>query len=249
MKYFITPLLLGLLLISCSRQNSEDTLSEADRIVMESIEKSGGERYNNMDLSFRFRDRDYGARQQDGLFEYVRITTDSTGVIRDVLNNDEYYREVNGIRVDVIDSMAGKYARSVNSVIYFALLPDGLSDPAVNREYLGTKEINGKNYHKIRVTFDQEGGGDDFEDVFIYWFNTETGFFDYMAYLYYTDEGGIRFREAYNPRFEGGIRFMDFNNYKPIDSLELDVIDDAFMAGELERLSVIELEEINVKPL
>ena len=234
---------------SVNDQNDNQSLPPEDKWVVESIEKSGGDLYNKSDVSFRFREHEYRAIHNDGLYEYVRTLTTEDSVVRDVLTNEGFYREINGQRIDLPDTMAAKYTRSVNSVIYFALLPDGLTDDAVNRSYLGTTEINNTTYHKIQVTFDRQGGGEDFEDEFIYWFNDETGFFDYMAYLYHTDGGGIRFREAYNPRVVNGIRFMDFNNFKPKDSLNLQQIDDAFLKGELEKLSVIELEGISVQPL
>jgi len=240
--------LLPLVILSCnSKENGE--LPPEDKWVIESIENSGGDLYNSSKVAFRFREHDYEATHSNGMYEYVRIMNTQDTMIRDVLNNEGFYREINGTVADLPDSMAAKYTRSVNSVIYFALLPDGLNDEAVNREYLGEKEIGGKTYHKVRVTFDQQGGGEDFEDVFIYWFNSETGFFDYMAYLYHTDGGGVRFREAYNPRVVNGMRFMDYNNFKPTDSLRLEDIDDAFMNGSLEKLSVIELEGISVEPL
>ncbi|MEJ2003929.1 MAG: hypothetical protein P8X57_02975 [Cyclobacteriaceae bacterium] len=236
------------LLWACGSPENKD-LPPEDKWTLESIEKSGGELYNKSKIAFRFREHEYEAVHDDGLYEYTRIWSDGDSTVRDVLNNKGFSREINGKRIDLPDSMAAKYTRSVNSVIYFALLPDGLNDPAVNRKYLGTKDLKGTTYHKVRVTFDQNGGGEDFEDEFIYWFNDETGYFDYMAYLYHTDGGGIRFREAYNPRTVNGIRFMDFNNFKPVDSLALESIDNAYMNGELEKLSVIELEDITVQPL
>jgi hypothetical protein len=245
MKRILIPLIL---ILGCTAQPDKE-LKQEDRWVIESIEKSGGDLYENSQITFRFREHMYEATHKNGVFEYVRITEHADTVIRDVLNNEGFYREINGERVNLQDTMAAKYARSVNSVIYFALLPDGLNDEAVNREYLGEKEIKGSRYHKIRITFDQQGGGEDYEDVFIYWFNESSGFFDYMAYTYHTDGGGIRFREAFNPRFINGMRFMDHNNYKPKDTLELVTIDDAFLNGDLEKLSVIELEEISVQPL
>jgi len=222
---------------------------KAQTIVDEAIEVHGGDLYHHSQVAFRFRDRDYSALNNEGRFEYVRLFEDSVGLVKDVLNNDGYYREVNGREVDVIDSMAAKYARSVNSVIYFGLLPDALNDPAVIKEYLGKKEIKGSTYDKIRVTFHKEGGGKDYDDEFIYWFEEETRAMDYLAYLYYTDEGGIRFREAYNPRTVNGITFYDFINYQPKDSLVLETIDDAYLNGELEELSRIELENVEVSEL
>jgi hypothetical protein len=56
------------------------------------------------------------------------------------------------------------YANSLNSVIYFALLPHGINDDAVNKEYLAETTIKDQPYHKIKITFDPEGGGSDYEE-------------------------------------------------------------------------------------
>jgi len=72
-------------------------------------------------------------------------------------------------------------------------------------------------YYKLKVTFDQDGGGDDFDDTYVYFFNKATFKPDYLAYDFHVNGGGMRFREAYNERYVNGIRFVDYNNMKPID--------------------------------
>jgi hypothetical protein len=141
-----------------------------------------------------------------------------------------------------------KYTASVNSVLYFALLPYGLNDAAVNKSYLGESTIKAAAYHKIKVTFKQEGGGEDFQDIFIYWVNQQTSTVDYLAYSYAEDDGvGSRFREAYNVRNVNGVRFADYVNYKYEGSeFELADYDMAFEQEELKKLSVIELENVKV---
>ena len=101
-------------------------------------------------------------------------------------------------------------------------------------------------YADKRVTFDEEGGGEDFNDVFIYWMNKETNTMDFLAYQYFTEGGGIRFREAYNPREVGGFLFQDYNNFKPTTGIELIDMDKAFEMGEMEQVSEIVLEDIKV---
>ena len=147
------------------------------------------------------------------------------------------------------DSLANIYSNSINSVHYFAYLPYGLNDPAVNKEFLGEMAIKGKDYYKVKVTFDQENGGDDFDDVYIYWFNKETFKPEYLAYEFHVNGGGLRFREAYNERYVNGIRFVDYNNYKSVsDSQSIYEIDSLFNKGELELLSKIELKDVVVSP-
>ena len=168
--------------------------------------------------------------------------------MRDILENDGFHREVNGETVPLSEEWQGRYARSVNSVIYFALLPFPLNDSAVKKRYLGTEAIRGKSYHKIEVTFHQEKGGRDFDDVFIYWIHQEKHTMDYLAYEFHVDGGGLRFREAFNQRRVDGILFADFHNFKGDKSaLAVSDLANAFVKGKLEKASEIVLENIKVE--
>src|SRR5690606_406146 len=101
---------------------------------------------------------------------------------------------------------------------------------------------------KIKVWFDDSDSdvGDD-EDVYVYWFNKDTYFVDFLAYEFKVDGGGMRFREAYNPRVVGGIRFVDYNNFKPESkSASLYELDSLFENDKLVKVSEIELKNIQV---
>lgn len=245
MRYIIYFLIIGTTLTSCVK---EKTLSAND-IVDNTIQISGGEKYLNAEIDFDFRDKHYRSVREQGEFLYQREFQDSIGTIKDVLNNKGFQRFINNEIAEIPDSMAVKYTSSVNSVHYFALLPFGLNDAAVNKSSLGDVTIKDKLYHKIKVWFSQDGGGEDFEDMFIYWIDKETFKADYIAYSYIEDDGiGIRFREAYNERIVNGLRFVDYNNYKSEDAtINLLGLDAAFETGKLKLLSKIELENIMVK--
>ena len=232
------------LIISCKQ---EPQLTAND-IVNKAIEVSGGERFKNSTINFDFRDKHYKAIRENWKFQYEREFKDSISQIKDVLNNNGFMRFVNNFPMAVRDSMAVKYSASVNSVHYFSVLPFGLNDKSVNKKYLNTVEIKGKTYYKIQVTFNENGGGEDFEDVFIYWIDNKSFKADYLAYSYNESNGlGLRFREAYNERFVNGIRFVDYNNYKPESyAVALENLDSLFGAGKLQLLSKIELENVAV---
>lgn len=243
MKYVILVLICALG-ISC--RDSKELLT-ADAIVNLAIENTCQGLCEKTTIEFDFRGRHYKSHRLGGKFQLERITTDRTGIVRDVWNNSGFLRYINDSIVSLPDSMAVKYQNSVNSVHYFAQLPFGLNDPAVQKKLLGNSEIKGEPYYKIQITFAQDGGGKDFEDVFIYWIHQEFFTVDYFGYEYQTDGGGIRFREAYNPRVVGGIRFVDYHNYKPKqDHVNLLQLEALFQEGELELLSKIESENINV---
>ena len=72
----------------------------------------------------------------------------------------------------------------------------------------------------LKVTFKEEGGGEDFQDEYRYWINQKNHEIDYLAYNYLTDGGGTRFRRAINKRKIVGIFFQDYVNYKPFQKFE-----------------------------
>ena len=240
-------LTLVFLIVSC-KEKARTTLS-AQEIVDKSISVSGGEQYRTNDIFYKFRDYQYASEWKDGdrILKRIRLT-DSIKVV-DVRGNRGFSRFVNDSLVPLKDSIANLYANSVNSVHYFAYLPYGLNDPAVNKELLGIVTVKDKEYFKIKVTFDQEDGGKDYEDIYLYWFNKETFKPDYLAYKFYVDGGGIRFRVAYNERYLGGIRFVDYENYgASLEDSEFYDVDVLYERNKLKLLSKIELEDISVKP-
>ena len=226
----------------------------AQAIIDKSIAYHGGDAYEKVNLEFDFRDIHYIVEKNGGDFNYERIQKDSTGAeIRDILTNTKFYRTIDGKTQTIADSMIQKYRKSINSVVYFVLLPQPLRDPAVQKEYLGEVTIKGKTYDKIKVSFAQDGGGVDHEDVYAYYFDKVDGSMDYFAYLYYVNETGMRFREAYNPQRIGGILVQDYINLAPADSSlavtteNLLSLDSLYREGKLKEFSRIENKGFKVR--
>ncbi|GEO05286.1 hypothetical protein AAE02nite_29500 [Adhaeribacter aerolatus] len=249
MRYLLFCSLFLFFSLGCSpdKTNSLASDSQAQEVVDKAIRAHGGKNYEHLNLAFDFRDRHYTATRNNGLFTYTRAFTDSTGRVKDFLNNDGFKREVNGQPVNLPEERKQAFTNSVNSVIYFALLPFGLNDPAVQKAYLGEVTLRGQPYHKVKITFAPEGGGVDHEDEFIYYIHQKTFVVDYFAYSYQTEGGGLRFRQAYNPQVIGGIRFQQYINFEPPNKqVPLTDLDKLFEAGQLKELSRIELENIQV---
>lgn len=241
----VTTILLALLtLISCKEKETPIT---AQMIVDEAIKTTCSGNCDNATIEFTFRDKNYRSHRNGGAFVLERNYTDSTGSYVDRLTNYDFKRVWNDSVLQLADSTALTLSNSVNSVHYFAQLPYGLNAPAVSKELLGKTSINSAPYYVIKVSFSEEGGGTDYEDVFVYWIHQENKTVDYLAYSYEVNGGGVRFREAYNERYVNGIRFVDYNNYKPENKeVLLSDLPKLFEAGELELLSKIETENVKV---
>ena len=239
-------IVIALLLASCADSSKEVT---ADSIIEKAIENAGGKTIDQSTISFKFRDYYYRAERNNGEYALERCDSKNCEGVKDVLNNAGFTRYENGKAVALADSMSTNYGNSVNSVHYFSVLPYGLESKAVNKKMIGESKIKGKDYYLIQVTFSQEGGGDDFDDEYMYWIDKNTYTVDYLAYNYHVNEGGTRFREAYNIRDIEGVRVVDYNNYKPEERFPpLKSLDSLFENGKLELLSKIELEEVSVTP-
>ena len=243
-------LILAILILSSCKQQSRKEEFTAQQIVDKSILSSGGLNYLNHGVSYIFRDREYRSENKLGKKILKRITNTDSMTIVDIKSGSGFQRYYDSTLIEIPDSMANKYANSINSVHYFSRLPFGLNDGAVKKELLGEVSIKNEEYYKIKVTFEQNNGGEDFEDIYLYWFDKQEFKPKFLAYKFYTDGGGVRFREAYNERYVDGIRFVDYLNLKPKDGLKTDFmkIDSLYEANGLQLLSKIELKEIRVTP-
>lgn len=232
------------LLISC--QEKKEAKLTAQQIIDTAIERAGGSLYGCSQIDFVFRDREYSLDYEQNRKVLMRTFKIDSATVTDIRKYNDFERRIEDEMVVVPDSMARKYANSINSVHYFAYLPYGLNDPAVNKRLLEERTLKGHQYYVVEITFNQEDGGDDYEDVYIYWINKKSFKPDYLAYEFHVDGGGMRFREAYNERYVEGIRFVDYSNYKPLETVSIYDIDRLYKQDKLELLSTIELQNIRV---
>jgi len=243
----------GVLINGCTlkEDNKTDEESEKDLKAQEIVDKAitthGGEMFINSKISFVFRGQQFIVEQNKSSYKYEREAMQDSDSIKDVYENGIFHREINGNIVSMSKKDESSAISTINSVPYFALLPFKLNDLAVIKEYDGEVTIKGELYEKIKVTFQQEGGGKDYDNVFYYWFHKENATMDYFGYT--TD--GNRFRAAYNVRVVNGIRFADYVNYVSDTLNEYDLInyDNLFENNELRELSIIELEDIIVEEI
>jgi hypothetical protein len=217
--------LFGILLLfvwSCENKASSSQKKiltyKGQEVIDQAIIAHGQNLFENATLSFSFRDKQYTARRSDTSYAYTRSFKDGSALIEDMLINSTHFsRKKNGVSIEVSKEWADKYSRSINSVLYFFQLPYLLNDLAVKKTDQGIKQIKGESYHQIKVSFQIENGGDDFEDEYLYWVNVNNYEIDYLAYNYITDGGGVRFRSAINKRRVDGLLVQDYINYAPVD--------------------------------
>ncbi|HZH85747.1 MAG TPA: DUF6503 family protein [Brumimicrobium sp.] len=212
--------------------------------------KYGSQFIDQSNIYFDFRDFQYAyVQDKAGLKRSRKFTNDKGEEVFDLWQGNSLVRTINGKPIELIEKDERAYMNSINSVFYFAFLPKSLKDPAVNTELVDEVEIKGKMYYKIKVTFDEDGGGEDFHDIFLYWIAVEDYSMDYLAYQYFTEGGGVRFREVSKTQEVKGILFQDYFNYGPKEDMMDDYInvDSYFSANGLKVVSEIKLENIRVE--
>ncbi len=234
------PIFLFIACLICSQIFAQNISGED--IVNACIEAHGGQQYKDAHFAYDFRKYHYEFHYDNGSYRYERHSKD--GKTKDILTNDGFKRIVDNKEVDLTEKKIRGYSNSVNSVHYFAFLPSFLNDKAVNKKLIGEATILGKDYYKIEITFDQEGGGDDHDDVYMYWISKEDYSMDYLAYSFHVNGGGVRFRSAYNKRTISGIIFQDYVNYKYNKNTPVSDLDILFEEHKLIELSKIELTNI-----
>jgi endonuclease III-like uncharacterized protein len=247
MKHKALSLIFILLLIGCN--SKPDEKNKAQSVVDKAIASSGKSKLYHAKLNFNFRNKAYESYGNCDSMVLNRITTTEGFIIKDVYKSGENLkRYVNDSLRTIADTTATKISESINSVHYFVQLPVRLNDEAVQKTYVGLDTINNTIYHNVKVNFKKEGGGTDFQDVYLYWFSKDDYKLDYLAYSFVVNGGGIRFREAFNERYIEGMRFIDYKNYKPkAEDLKLENVFEAFKMNQLELLSRIENKDIKVK--
>ncbi|APQ17591.1 DUF6503 family protein [Maribacter hydrothermalis] len=229
---------------STGNLTQENPMNTADTIVKEAIKVHGGTLYDSAAYQFTFREKKYSFDNRNGNL-YTVSSKDSLGnTIVDILQGNSFVRTVNNNAVELSKKDVSKYSEALNSVIYFATLPHKLNDKAVIKESVGEAIIKGEDYDIIKVTFNKIGGGKDHDDVFMYWINKKSHYINYLAYSYSVNEGGVRFRSAYNPRTIDGIRFQDYINWEAPIGTPLKDLPAMFEKEQLKELSRIETEEV-----
>ncbi len=232
-----------LFFLSCYSPKTEN----AEEIIQKALHQSGFDK-SSFSVDFDFRDYHYTLIRKPSFYSFSRSTIQKDVEVKDVMTSSKpLQRFLDGKVIQLSDSLQRVYSNSLNSVMYFFQLPKPLQDTAAINELVGAVVIHGETYWTLKVTFKEEGGGEDFQDEYRYWINQKNYEIDYLAYNYLTDGGGTRFRRAVNKRKIEGIFFQDYVNYKPFQKFEqLDSLPSLFEQEELEQVSLIENKNIRV---
>ncbi|WP_421978432.1 DUF6503 family protein [Roseivirga seohaensis] len=237
-------LVLTWVMVSSSCAVNEPT---AQQILDSAIQKHGYKSGEPLEIQFDFRGNHYNARISDKGDVYKRTSYKDGNELEDIVTSNTFIRRVNQKEVRMEeDSISSILAGDTRSVVYFALLPYAANREVISKHLMPSIKIKEDTYYKVEVTYGKNGGGKNFENIFVYWINQKTHTIDYLAYSYYINGGGVRFREAYNQREVNGVLFQDYINYTIDSDFPAHELDYAFQTDQLREISRIDLENVQV---
>jgi hypothetical protein len=243
----INPSSLFFLVLVISTSSCEIKKPTAQEVLDKAIARHGFDITNDFEVEFEFRNNHFQANLSDMSYVLKRVSKDDNQVIEDVISGESLVHKVNNEPVKLDSEKMWQTSSDTRSVVYFALLPYGANDGAISKQLMPSIKIKGEPYYKVEVTYKNNGGGENFENVFVYWIHQKNYTVDYLAYSYFINGGGVRFREAINQREVNGIRFQDYVNYTIGKDFPAHELDYAFQTGQLKEISRIVLDDVVVK--
>lgn len=223
-------------------------------IVDRAIEFHGGPVYESSESSLTISSRSgsFGlrVRMDGGRYEYTVSGETRDGQARIVeVTNDSVAVTIDGEPQNVPAEDEQRWRDFASARVYFAFLPYRLNDDSVFKEDLGLERWDGRDLHKVKVTF-AAGSSTDADDEYLYWFDPESGRVEQLAYSFAGNPGGLRFRRGLNYRRVGGILFFDQQNLGVEgEGLRVDRIDPAFVADTMREVSIVRLSDLDVVAL
>lgn len=222
-------------------------------IIDQAIAFHGGDLYRSSETELDVCSRS-GCFHVRALVDGDRYEYEVTGKVRDrerrvLWTSESLARREDGEPVPIAPEDAQGLKDWVMARVYFPFLPYRLNDPSVFKEDLGLESWDGRELHKVKVTF-TPGSSTDAADEYLYWLDPESGRVEQFAYSYGGNPGGLRFRRAVDHRRVGGLLFFDQENLGTEGSgLSVDLITARYVADEMKLVSKVLFKNIEVRPL
>ena len=253
----IRPIILLILLASAAGCGAGDSVSSLSLppnmppIVAESIEFHGGSLYEESTITMTITSLSGSfqieATRQGGQFDNAVIGTNREDIERRVrVTNNAVEEWLGGEEVELDEQGATRARAFVDARVFFPLLPYTLNGGDVNYQDLGIEDWEGRNLHRVRVSF-TPGTSNNADDGYVFWFDPETGQMEQFGYDF---DGGLRFRKGIEFQRVGGVLFSTQENYA-IDGgrVPVDMLSPEYVAENMNLLSTVVLSDVMVEPL
>lgn len=238
----------------CGAGDAENSLSlppTMPPIVAKAIEFHGGTLYEGSSMTMTITSLSGSfqieATRQGGQFDHAVIGMTRDGIERRVRVTNDTVQEWRDGEETKLDETGSTRARAfVDARVFFPLLPYTLNGGDVRFDDLGIESWEGRDLHKVRVSF-TPGTSNDADDGYMFWFDPETGQMEQFGYDF---DGGLRFRKATEFERVGGVLFSTQENFA-IDGgrVPVDTLSPEYVAENMSLLSTVAISDVTVEPL
>ena len=252
-RLFIFTALLSTV-VGCGAGDSENSLSlppTMPPIVAQAIEFHGGTLYEGSSMTMTITSLSGSfqieATRQGGQFDHAVIGMNRDGIERRVrVTNDTVQEWRDGEETELDETGSTRARAFVDARVFFPLLPYTLNGGDVQYDDLGIESWEGRDLHKVRVSF-TPGTSNDADDGYMFWFDPETGQMEQFGYDF---DGGLRFRKGTEFERVGGVLFSTQENFA-IDGgrVPVDTLSPEYVAENMSLLSTVTISDVTVEPL
>ena len=250
----LRPVTLSVLLACVAACDSGSSLSfppNMPPIVSKSIEFHGGSLYEGSTMKIMISSLSGSfqieATRQGGQFDHAVIGTIGQDIERRVrVTNDGVQEWRGGNEVDLDERGTTRARAFVDARVFFPLLPYTLNGGDINYDDLGLDNWEGRDLHKVRVSF-TPGTSNDSDDAYMFWFDPETGQMEQFGYDF---DGGLRFRKGIEFERVGGVLFSTQENYAiDGDRVPVETLSPEYVAERMNLISTVVISDVTVEPL
>ncbi len=252
---FLSAAAVVMLAVACGTgapdQSASGNADGLPPILAKSIEFHGGDLYNRsrmrMTISSLSGSFQIETTRDNGQFEHIVTGATRDGTNRRVrLTNDAVEEWHDDEAVELDEEMQRRARAYVDARVFFPLLPYTLRGGDIHYEDLGMEQWNGRDLHKVGVSF-TPGTSNDADDGYLFWFDPDTGRMEQFGYDF---DGGLRFRKGVAVERVDGVLFSTQENYA-IDGGRVPVamLSPEYVAENMALLSTVAISDVTVEPL
>ncbi len=227
---------------------STETSAEVPSIVLRALDHHGSNilERSNVELTVTSKSGSFGVIAQPGpVFDYTIFSGTAEEPVITRHTNKPGEPELTLTRgdepVEISDPQTTR--DFVSARVYFLFLPYRLLDPSTVLTDLGMEQWNGRDLHKVKLTF-ASGTSTNADEGFLLWFDPDSAQLEQFAYSF---SGGVRFRKMVNWRRIEGLLVADHENYAHNKTVPVDVVTPEF-AADMDLLSTVELTGVSLTP-
>jgi len=212
---FISVLFVLVILASC-----QDKSYNAQDILNTSIQRYGGENFQNATVRFKMRDLDYTMARKNGVPDFSVTRTLDTVSYKAIYKSGFQAYYIDGVEQEETIFTRRFINSKLEGLLYLFSIPHVFNQNAVIAERLEDVIIRKQSYYTVHITFTKVEGEP--ENEFYLYIHPETFYVDFFTEKYDLTSKRVLFKKAIHTRVVDGFVFSDYKLFDdPTGTMEL----------------------------